>query len=529
MKLTSALEALCIAAMAALLVGCEPPDVEPLEPRLPEPAAEATSEQPPEAIAVEAQRWLNEEELPLNAWYVQYADGQRIGYYETQATARDVTAGIKIASRGLFQLPADAARLGFAPYEFHLESLENAEGQVESFDEVTTFDGVQTQVRGQLAGDRMTITISAPENSRKTSIKWSSGTWGVLGIQSMLLADPIGPGEKRQCQIFVPKLAQIVNVELSAGLPEITSLPGGSTPELIPIDVIMQASDGQMRSRNWINQKGHIEKTVSFGETMISTFRAPREVAERVRDEIRLGVQLLQRAELSGNRPALDAESAVYLIEGSKTYNMFDQNAWQQVESLTALKTRVTVLNPASVAEPFQSRRTGGSQEAYLQSSPLIPTTHSSVEELASGLSEQAETGPAAARELALALADRLSRRVVDSEESASMSNALETARGLQGDFKAQAILLTAVLRNRGIPARLAAGLKISPSGRSLHFYMWTEAWCEDLWLPIDAAHGKLMGVDYLKMIDTPLAGTNPYMDILPVYENMQGIRVSVE
>ncbi len=53
------------------------------------------------------------------------------------------------------------------------------------------------------------------------------------------------------------------------------------------------------------------------------------------------------------------------------------------------------------------------------------------------------------------------------------------------GDARAKARLLAALLRNRGVAARLVTGLALSKGYQQLPHY-WVEAWVEERWLPLD-------------------------------------------
>ena len=54
----------------------------------------------------------------------------------------------------------------------------------------------------------------------------------------------------------------------------------------------------------------------------------------------------------------------------------------------------------------------------------------------------------------------------------------------LSGDSRAKSRLLAAMLRNRGIPARLVTGLALA-RGREQAGHVWVEAWLRDHWLPM--------------------------------------------
>jgi hypothetical protein len=61
---------------------------------------------------------------------------------------------------------------------------------------------------------------------------------------------------------------------------------------------------------------------------------------------------------------------------------------------------------------------------------------------------------------------------------------AADCLRRQHGDARAKSRLLAALLRNRGIPARLVTGLALA-RGREQTAHVWVEAWLRDHWLPM--------------------------------------------
>ncbi|HXG13213.1 MAG TPA: 7TM domain-containing protein [Gemmataceae bacterium] len=80
--------------------------------------------------------------------------------------------------------------------------------------------------------------------------------------------------------------------------------------------------------------------------------------------------------------------------------------------------------------------------------------------------------------------------RYVDQELSNEPSirgrsaSAVECLRNNGGDSRAKSRLLAALLRNRGIPARLVTGLALL-RGREQQAHYWVEAWLDGRWLPM--------------------------------------------
>jgi hypothetical protein len=64
------------------------------------------------------------------------------------------------------------------------------------------------------------------------------------------------------------------------------------------------------------------------------------------------------------------------------------------------------------------------------------------------------------------------------------VATARECLAHQHGDSRAKSRLLAALLRNRGIPARLVTGLALA-RGREQTAHVWVEAWVRDHWLPM--------------------------------------------
>jgi hypothetical protein len=67
---------------------------------------------------------------------------------------------------------------------------------------------------------------------------------------------------------------------------------------------------------------------------------------------------------------------------------------------------------------------------------------------------------------------------------AATSDSARECLAAGSGDCRAKSRLLAALLRNRGIPARLVSGLALG-RGREQTGHVWVEAWIRDHWLPM--------------------------------------------
>ena len=116
---------------------------------------------------------------------------------------------------------------------------------------------------------------------------------------------------------------------------------------------------------------------------------------------------------------------------------------------------------------------------------------------------------------------------------STSFATAAEVARNRQGDCTEHAVLLTALCRARGIPARIAFGLVyfVDPERATPGFayHMWTEVYVRQRWVPLDATLGRGgIGAAHLKLSDSHLAGMSPFAAFLPLAQVVNRLEIEV-
>ena len=140
------------------------------------------------------------------------------------------------------------------------------------------------------------------------------------------------------------------------------------------------------------------------------------------------------------------------------------------------------------VNQPSEESLDNAAAEPYLKSSSLIESDDALIGKLAEravrGAGESASARAAAMRKF---VHQYISSKSLDT----AFASAAETAKMKTGDCSEHAVLLCAMLRSRGIPARLASGLVyIDRIGRFEHvfgWHMWTQANLDGKWIDLDA------------------------------------------
>ncbi|HBE66655.1 MAG TPA: hypothetical protein DDW52_00770, partial [Planctomycetaceae bacterium] len=217
-----------------------------------DPGAEEEVEEPTEALSGE-QAWITNDQLPWEASFLQYLNGVRVGYTQFSIlppaleNSRQVT--IRRDDSIEFTRAGQTSRI-----KVSLESQETADGRMLDFVE-TTVNGRHTLVtKARLSRGVLRLTTTVGDETKTESVKIPFGTWGVMGIQALLMQDPMQPGQKRTATIYVPSLRKVVNVNLVAGQLEDTALLEGQRAELLPIEVTQMIDETNgSQSINWVN------------------------------------------------------------------------------------------------------------------------------------------------------------------------------------------------------------------------------------------------------------------------------------
>ncbi len=290
------------------------------------------------------------------------------------------------------------------------------------------------------------------------------------------------------------------------------------------------AGGQKIRGAVWTDPAGDVLK--SWIEPMdMEVFRVPKALALAERGPARLDLTLVTLVPLDTTltAEALHAARRVCYrvhLEGADPAEVFPEGPTQQVRRIDAHTAKVTVYavrpgrkdgNPAARAD--QPTRADRQPNNFIQSdNPLIV----------------AQAREAAGREsdpwrVAVALERCVHQAVTLKDFSQAFATASDVARSHEGDCTEHAVLLAALLRARGIPARVAIGLLVMPRGHALGYHMWTEAFIAGRWIPLDGtlARGGIGG-GHLKLAHSSLQGSTAYSSLMPVIQVIGRLQVAV-
>ena len=492
----------------------------------------------PPTIAVEAKLpaeilagqkpWLTNQSLPITKWYSQYLNGNCIGFSEfTIATSeKQGNNFLVLTKRDVLEFAATSTS-PIQRREIVLESHELADGQLLRYTETSSTEGSDTESTAELQRDTLTLTKTVGDKTTINSLPWAAGTWGPLGTIAILQQQPMEPDEFREAKILVPPLDKIVKVELKSKKWELTTLPGGLVSELLLVETLFVTEKESALTKNWVNKAGEIVKSVSQGG--FTMFLCTRDEVERIDGSIRAAQLIDTKIPVQATVEQLRAARVIFSIDSTNDdpFGLLSSKVNQKVKSLSALGATLTI-DRAIPTDPIP--------EGALQDPP--DESHRSKFNFDSAQLQKFLSELPVASENALSTASKLTEGVFQKIEKAPLSRHFSTVTQViqqrKGDCKAHSALLTAALRERGIPARAASGLRIvkEKDGDQLFaiYHMWCEAWVGDRWMPLDPFAGSIgVGVDHIKFAESSLDEKKPISVMLNVLQNMKQLTIAVK
>ncbi len=473
--------------------------------------------------------WIAADQLPSESWYALYYGGQCVGFSHVRVESSTMGASLlKLVKEDVLEgrIQDRVQRL-----ETRLESIERANGQLSQFTEVHGNSPEQEVNQGVVKGTTLTLSTKIGDQPAvNRSLVWPSGTWGPLGTIALLKLRKPGI-ETISARMYVPQSGAINRVEFQFETPEPASLLGGKFEELTPVVGKMMVENQATESRNWIDGKGDIIKTsVSGGMT---AFRIDASAAALIDGELRWATLLDTKVAVQGKPEKLKSDAVTFKIDAASTdpFKLFSRTVSQRVQSLSARSAAVTSIRSDSPDRKSitQDSPKQGCNEPLGRDSMLVRNWAKELVANTDGSTPSPSLEQILQR-LTLGVHQRLRKEPLGRKFESVTS---VTARAA-GDCNGHASLLVALLREAGVPARWAMGLRVQPNTESMvaTYHCWVEAWVEDRWIALDAYTGELpVGADRIKYGDSELQSSegkpaNPYELMLPVLQSMPDLTI---
>ncbi|QGJ69806.1 Hypothetical protein PBC10988_14930 [Planctomycetales bacterium 10988] len=489
------------------------------------------------------------QEVVSEKWLAHYINGQQVGYdHETQIEqSSGKEKQLLTTQTSKLQLLRDGQPFSI---EAKVEELLDANGQLVSFVTSTKMSGVDLVYQGKWLEKEETLQLQILRSGQvtKTTNIADRGEDGLLGVDRSCRDQPLKPGEQRVLRVFDPVLLHWVFVYLDAQSWETTKLLKG---EKRLLRVKMRHSSnllepgnkdgGVFRAEFWIDKEGEILKTVdaTMGMTsyLVDSLEEANDTTKPPSFDLLQATLIRLNARL--DRP-FQTQSMVYAIElkDGKPADFFAIGGNQTLEP-SADNPQKAKLTVRAVSLPINSKEResisageeGEPSPADSQPNDWLQSKDPKIRELAEAakklISPESELTEDA--QLAVALEKQVYRWMTTRNYSQGFASAVEAANSRTGDCTEHAVLLAALARASGFPARVAAGLVYTEHKNRpvMAYHMWTEIWLDGRWIPFDATIGQgEIGAAHIKLAESDLAGNSPMAAFLPIVKLMQRLKI---
>ncbi len=438
-------------------------------------------------------------------WDVALIDGKKIGY--AHMAIENVMEDGRPLVKTRYDFHMTVRRFGDPSQPaMHFESLETPEGKTLRIESTLSVAVTPVTTIATVSDGRMQVDVTSKGKTQTRSLPWSDDIQGPFAVEQQLLAKPLTPGETREIRHFHPLFGDVATVRLAAGNYQKTELLDGNAT-LLRIDVTTVAPGvREIKETLWTDHQGRLLKMVSGIQEM---YRTTKDVALAVSKDPPPDIGFLTTVPIQRELPRAHQSKRiryrVRLREGNPA-DAFATGPSQQVKRTGAKSAEiiVTAIRPGA-ASAIGPAASGASQptEDDLKPGSFIQSDDPRIVSMAASVAPKEQDR----WRLAKALEGYVHRAIEKKDFKVVFATAAEVAASLQGDCSEHAVLLAALARARGIPARVAIGLVYSPAARVFAFHMWNEVYVGGGWYALDATLGQGgIGAAHLKLADSSTA-----------------------
>ncbi len=291
-------------------------------------------------------------------------------------------------------------------------------------------------------------------------------------LRSRIAAARPRPGDRFVEQIFDPATMRPSPLTVTVAAIEPLEGPTGTVQS-----IVLDEEQGALHSRTWLAPDGSVLREESpLGFRLV---RATREHALAPLDETApLDLALASRIAVAGEIAAPRTRATLALhVGGAAAAEIPDAPPRQQRDSQGNLRIERETLPATSPPPDDEARR-------WLAPSPFVESDDPALGRLAREIAAPSLDPVERARRIVAWVATHLEKT-----PSASLPSALHVLETRAGDCNEHAVLVAALARAAGVPARVIAGLVYLDG--AFWFHAWNELWLGQ-WVAVDATFAQI-------------------------------------
>ncbi len=432
------------------------------------------------------------------SWQAIFIGKQRVGFAHVTVQEIERNGQRITVCDNLNQMTIN--RFGFALRMSVVQSSEeDSEGNMLSFRlAIENPPTSKIESEGRIENGKLTTTTLSAGRPKSTTTDWDPTVKSPAWIDRALQVEPLKEGQSREFRMYDPQFSKVATITLKHAGREKTKLIDGTEKECDKVLTRHSLVPG-LTITSYMDEAGETVKTTTNLLDMTTYTVSKEEALKAISGEsLDLGMDTVIKTGRINN--VHRAGQAVYRVTiDGKAADAIPAGPTQIIKPISDTEIELTVKS----IRPGEKGDEPAAGEEYLASSRFLDLDDPNVRKLA----EEGAAGKTDPVELAIALEKFVQRRVTDKNFSTALATASEVARDLAGDCTEHAVLLAALLRVNKVPSRVVIGFVYADSLEGLGGHMWTEAYVNGHWIPLDATLGLGgIGAGHIKIADADLS-----------------------
>ena len=457
-------------------------------------------------------------------WEAISMKGSKIGYGRTRIYKREYQGKPSWFTRN--DVDQTIRRLGtVVTQRVSIASWESENGELIECESSQEGAGDRKRTFCYLGQDGLQIRDWTGEHASARVAHPKGGLGGPFAQQIRMKQAPLHQGDVLEGEQWMAGFNQICPYRWTVGDVEEVVI-GKETKSLNRIECVTTIGAEKLPSLVWSDAQGEIWKTELPGLGLVTERVSKEEALTQPKEIFDLNMRTLVKVDPKWINLELKKKIVYRATQKEGTLEgVFPRGPFQSVRVVDPRNVEITIREAIlSNASNDEKANEDSTSEKDLQPNEWIQSDDDRVREMAHSVASSATK-----LELVKNLAELVDQRIQDKNFGTSFSSAAEVAKSLQGDCTEHAVLLAALCRARGLPARVAGGLVHFPQESAFAYHMWTETYIDGRWIPVDGTIGATrVGPSHIKIFHSNLDGESAMSAFAPMFRVLGQLQLKV-
>ncbi|MCB9854975.1 MAG: transglutaminase domain-containing protein [Phycisphaerales bacterium] len=449
------------------------------------------------ATAAAAPKTAGPMEPPENqeSWYVVTIRGQQCGY--VHEILRRV--GDEVLSESDTQI---SIMRGDATVKMKMERAyrETIDGRPLAFRAVQTLGSMPQTIEGEIRGDKILLTTTQPGAKFENEYDFDPECRFSWGQTIASKRHGLAPGTEYEIKTYDPSIKMDGPIEMRIHIHGEEKVDVLGKPEKLhrmTSSMKIEASNMTVDSEVWVNDElTPVITNVDVGPIQMRMYRTTKEEALKNGAPPEMFLETIITSNRDVSREAKEVKYRLSMKPDAKgelpDMPDTDMQKFERIDKRSAFITVCRSDWSALRNAPADAKETPDSIKPYLQASSVCDSGNSKIKRLAIRACKKDDSLATKADKLR----KYITKYIVNKGMDVGFGTATEVVETQAGDCTEHGVLLAAIARAAGLPARGVGGLVGVPGSfrrnadgpMDFGFHMWTQVYIHGKWIDIDAA-----------------------------------------